>query len=57
MEDVLEMLIVEVAIDCGRRESLPAGRSLWRDTQLRAAVADNTSAAVEAPEELGFVVN
>lgn len=59
LEDVLEMLVVELAIDCanGWRESLREGRSLWRDTQLRAAVADNTSAAVEALEELGFVVN
>ncbi len=59
LEDVLEMLVVELAIDCARgwRESLREGRSLWRDTQLRAAVADNTSAAVEALEELGFVVN
>jgi hypothetical protein len=58
LEDVLEMLVVELAIDCasGWRESLREGRSLWRDTQLRAAVADNTSAAVEALEELGFVV-
>lgn len=58
LEDVLEMLVVELAIDCARgwRESLREGRSLWRDTQLRAAVADNTGAAVEALEELGFVV-
>jgi hypothetical protein len=59
LEDVLEMLVVELAIDCanGWRQSLREGRSLWRDTQLRAAIADNAGAAVEALEELGFVVN
>ncbi len=58
LEDVLEMLVVEFAIDGakGWKESLREGRSLWRDTQLRAAVADNTGAAAEALEELGFVV-
>jgi hypothetical protein len=59
LEDVLEMLVVELAIDCapGWRDSLREGRSLWRDTQLRAAVADNAGAAVEALEELGFTVS
>ncbi|MGO4250145.1 hypothetical protein AB4Y87_23370 [Paenarthrobacter sp. RAF54_2] len=59
LEDVLEMLVVEFAIDraIGWGESLREGRSLWRDTQLRAAVADNAGAAVEALEELGFMVS
>ena len=58
LEDVLEMLVVEFAIDCsqGWRASLREGRSLWRDTQLRAAVADNPEAAVEALIERGFKV-
>jgi hypothetical protein len=59
LEDVLEMLVVELGIDCaiGWRQSLREGRSLWRDTQLRAAIADNAGAAVEALEEMGFVVS
>lgn len=59
LEDVLEMLVVEFAIDRSSnwRESLREGRSLWRDTQLRAAVADNPEAAVEALIELGFTVD
>lgn len=58
LEDVLEMLVVEFAIDRSAewRSSLREGRSLWRDTQLRAAVADNPEAAVEALTELGFSV-
>lgn len=58
LEDVLEMLVVEFAVDCaqGWRTSLREGRSLWRDTQLRAAVADNPEAAVEALIERGFKV-
>jgi hypothetical protein len=58
LEDVLEMLVVEFAIDKSRdwRSSLREGRSLWRDTQLRAAVADNPEAAVDALSELGFDV-
>ncbi|MFX1822186.1 hypothetical protein PV768_20635 [Pseudarthrobacter sp. CC4] len=58
LEDVLEMLVVEFAIDRSVewRSSLREGRSLWRDTQLRAAVADNPEAAVEALTELGYTV-
>lgn len=58
LEDVLEMLVVEFAIDCatGWRVSLREGRSLWRDTQIRASVADNPLAAVEALQERGFDV-
>lgn len=59
LEDVLEMLVVEFAIDRSPewRTSLREGRSLWRDTQLRAAVADNPEAAVDALVELGFNVS
>jgi hypothetical protein len=58
LEDVLEMLVAEFSIDraTGWQDSLREGRSLWRDTQLRAAVADNTAAAVDALRELGFAV-
>jgi hypothetical protein len=53
------MLVVDFAIDCSPEwaKSLREGRSLWRDTQLRAAVADNTTAAIEALEDLGFTVD
>jgi hypothetical protein len=59
LEDVLEMLVVEFAIDCSPewRVSLREGRSLWRDTQLRTAVTDNPEAAVESLEQLGYTVN
>jgi hypothetical protein len=57
-EDVLEMLVFEFGIDCATewRSSLREGRSLWRDTQLRAAMADNPGAAVEALQEMGYKV-
>lgn len=58
LEDVLEMLVVEFAIDRSPewRASLREGCSLWRDTQLRAAVADNQEVAVDALAELRFSV-
>lgn len=58
LEDVLEMLVVEFGIDCalGWQSSLREGRSLWRDTQLRAAISDNPGAAVEAIQEMGYKV-
>lgn len=56
LEDVLEMLIDEFAIDHeeGAREALAEARRVWRLTQTKAAVRDAPGAAVEALAALGY---
>lgn len=58
LEDVLEFLAIELAIDCAPtwKEALAEGRMLWRETQLKAAVHDNPEAAAEALRDLGYNV-
>lgn len=58
LEDVLEMLVVELGVDCtpeGRR-ALVDGRATWRQTQLATATRDNPAGAIDALRELGYTV-
>ncbi|MCC3275337.1 hypothetical protein LJ753_05575 [Arthrobacter sp. zg-Y20] len=58
LEDVLEFLATELAVDSAStwQDALTEGRTLWRETQLKAATQDNPEAAAEALRELGYLV-
>ncbi len=58
LEDVLEMLVCELGIDCpdGARETLWKSREAWRRQQLRSAVRDAPRDAAEVLAVLGYTV-
>lgn len=58
LEDVLEMLINELGVDCDSagREALREGRNEWRRTQTRAVVRDSPEIARETLRTLGYNV-
>lgn len=58
LEDVLEMLIVELGIDCEPQaiDAIRDSREGWRTKQVAAAVRDHPEAAAESLRSLGYVV-
>jgi len=58
LEDVVEMLVCELGIDCpeGAREALRDSRETWRRQQLRSAVRDAPRDAAEVLAVLGYTV-
>lgn len=58
LEDVLEMLVAELGVDCtpAGREALRDGRVGWRQTQLATATRDDPASAIGALRELGYTV-
>ena len=58
LEDIIEFLIREQLADArdGWESALDAGRSRFRDIQLKAAVRRNVPAAIAALEKLGYTV-
>ncbi len=58
LEDLIETLINEFGLDTseGLKDVLERGRSKFRLTQLKTAVRDSPSAAVEQLEEMGYEV-
>jgi hypothetical protein len=58
LEDVLEMLVSELGVDCpeGAREAIQASRETWRRQQLRSAVRDAPADAAAVLTTLGYTV-
>lgn len=58
LEDVLEMLVCELGVDCTARgrSALADGREGWRRQQLRAVVRDSPMEAVTVLENMGYAV-
>lgn len=58
LEDVLEMLVCELGVDCpdGARQALAASREVWRRQQLRSAVRDAPADAAETLAALGYTL-
>ena len=58
LEDVLEAVMQEFGLDGqpGFQKVLDAGRTRYRDRQLRASVRDQPDAAIEALQQLGYRV-
>lgn len=58
LEDVLEMLVAELGVDCPAegRQALRDGRAGWRQTQLATATRDDPATAIAALRELGYAV-
>lgn len=59
LEDVLEMLIVEFGVEHqdGWRVELNEGRAIWRNLQLKTAIADQPEASADALRDLGYEVS
>ncbi len=59
LEDILQFLKTEFAIDSAKNwtSTIREGRAVYRDKQLRAAVSDNPTAAIEELEAMGFSVS
>ena len=58
LEDVLEMLVCELGVDCDDRgrELLRDARERWRRDQIRTVVRDAPGEAVETLREMGFTI-
>jgi len=58
LEDVLELLVSELGVDCpkGAREAIQASRETWRRQQLRSVVRDAPADAAEVLTTLGYSV-
>lgn len=59
LEDVLDMLINELGVDCeqGWKLALRDGRRTWREVQARAVVRDSPELAARVLESLGYTVH
>ncbi len=58
LEDVLQLLIEELGVDCqhGWRETLATGRQRWRELQAASVVRDSPNIAASVLQQLGYAI-